>query len=70
MAVVMRAFERFPCEIRQERVKQRTGNCTDPMRLDTFCVVVSSYQVDLTAPASISFQTQLELDSPRKNEQC
>src|SRR6266567_9622668 len=26
MAVVMRAIERFPCVIRQERVKQRTRN--------------------------------------------
>src|SRR5258707_10305467 len=34
--------------------------CTDPMRLDTNCVVVSSYRVDLTAPASIGFQTRLE----------
>jgi hypothetical protein len=34
--------------------------CTDPVRLDTKCVVVSSSRVDLTAPASIGFQTQLE----------
>ncbi len=34
--------------------------CTAPIRLDTKCVVVSSYRVDLTAAASIGFQTRLE----------
>ena len=34
--------------------------CTAPIRLDTKCVVVSSYRVDLTALASIGFQTRLE----------
>jgi hypothetical protein len=28
---------------------------TDPMRLDTLCVVVRSYEADLTALASIGF---------------
>ncbi len=45
----------FQYHAQGERVK-----CTDPMRLDTKCVVVSSYRVDLTAPASIGFQTRLE----------
>ena len=35
-------------------------HCTDPIGLDTKCVVVSSSRADLTAPASIGFQTQLE----------
>ncbi len=34
--------------------------CTDPIRLDTFCIIVSSYRADLTAPASIGFQTRQE----------
>jgi hypothetical protein len=34
--------------------------CTAPIRLDTKCVVVSSYRADLIAPVSIGFQTRLE----------
>jgi hypothetical protein len=34
--------------------------CTDPIRLDTKCVVVSVDRTEATVPASIGFQTQQE----------
>ncbi len=61
------AIEVFCCYSHQDEpllneLKKHVGwlRCTAPIRLDTFCVVVSSYRVDLTAPASIGFQTRLE----------